>query len=312
MIDIYFRRCFVVLSIFFKPNAHLLPDRSNRTQESTIYLPLFRMSDDETHLHERKSRRKGQKMCYKRKRKKMSQSRNPNGGDRIQHNNHQQHQPIRPLRPRQQVPANYIDVDDDVLQEVLGGPRLFRKPHILRRRLIGDLFHYKYQLTTDKKQWDRIAGEIRDILDIPKGTKIKHIFQSVLNARADNVDWDPETSLGYSECGRNPIADAVEKGNGRKVAQLIVNMYQEANDLHALTEASVYSCIKRMKPCLRNICLRQQGSKDTVESPGALSRYYFSLHMLLRFQIPGSAELLQEFIKRQIRSRLATGITGKP
>ena len=82
-------------------------------------------------------------------------------------------------------------------------------------------------------------------------------------------------------------------------AQIITNMYQESQGLEAITESAVYSCILRMHPVPIPITLWPQGSKDTIDSPGTLARLYFSLHTILRLQIPCAKDLLEDFMKEK-------------
>ena len=196
----------------------------------------------------------------------------------------------------------------ELLNECLhDGDPLLENTQISKRHAIGYMFIDVYKAPIDKTKWDKIALAIKKAFHIPIRTDIKPIFINIIECKKAGITWSPKKSFSYKG-GRDPIigidseeaqiiADAVEKGCGRKMAKEIVNMYRKNHQLEALTESTVYYCIVRMGPLVRVIGFRPQGSKETEDSPGSIARLRSSLQTALRLQIPGADTLLQNFME---------------
>ena len=183
------------------------------------------------------------------------------------------------------------------------------KLHIYKRIAVGTLFICTYKAEEDENEWVRISKEIHQFMGIPQGTKIYDVFRDIIDCKRKGITWVAEDSFQYGNVGRNPIitidsqeaqviADAVEKGCGRRIAHDIVNHYRKTNHLPSLTEAAVYSCILRMRPPLvRSIGFRPQASKEDENSVGSIARCLFSLQTtIIRLGIPDADRLLAEYM----------------
>ena len=171
-----------------------------------------------------------------------------------------------------------------------------------RRWSVFHLFVYKYDGLNPPdgdyyKYWTGQGGlvsKIKNDAGISKGNGVKllPIFENILECFRTEVDFRPkalETRGG--QCPHlirieSPeaqiVANGIESGLSIRRTWQNVNHHRLECGLELLSESSVVSVIRRMKPKLKKIRKRKQGSTDP-DSPWSRARLQWSTQLLVRF-----------------------------
>ena len=172
-----------------------------------------------------------------------------------------------------------------------------------RRWTVFDLFVHKYEGLEPPPSgnymnlWsgrNGIASKIRrDVgLSPNSGFKMIPIFERILECHRTEQNFDPK--LVDKRGGNNPcvisldspeaqiIADGMESGLSIKKTWYNVNWHRKEADKEMVSEYSIYSAIRRMKPKLNKIQKRKQGSSDP-DSTWSRARFEWATQLLVRF-----------------------------
>ena len=171
-----------------------------------------------------------------------------------------------------------------------------------RRWSIFDLFVYKYNGLEPAdgdfyKLWqgrDGLATKIRKDLDMKpnSGYKLIPIFEQILECHRTESDFDPV--LLEKRGGQRPhlisldspeaqiVADGIESGLSMKRTWNNVNLHRQEGNLEMLSESSVISAYRRLKPKISKIRKRKQGSNDPTSS-WSRARLEWTTQLLVRF-----------------------------
>ena len=192
-----------------------------------------------------------------------------------------------------------------------------------RRWAIFDLFVNKYNGLEPKdgnlyKFWkgkDGVVSKIRKDLKIKSnsGFKMLPIFEAILECQRTGTDFDP--SMIERRGGKRPnkirldspeaqiIADGLESGLSIRKTWYNVNYHRQESNKELLSESTVVSAIRRMKPKIVRIEKRKQGSSDPT-SHWSIARKLWTTQLLIRFGALDENELQQpierKFCRREV------------
>jgi hypothetical protein len=97
------------------------------------------------------------------------------------------------------------------------------------------------------------------------------------------------------------IADSSEDGFGREHTKLQVNKYRKEQNLPSYTSGAVATCIRNLKPKVKQIGVKSQGSKD-VSSAWCKARYNWNTQLMMRFglidSVPDLLGILQPWFDK--------------
>lgn len=189
---------------------------------------------------------------------------------------------------------------DDALECALYGAEADRISCLDERRArrISICYYFKFVLhEPPQEEWDGKGGAIptiRHALRIPPRTDLKSMLLDFLEHERTGVEYKGDRING-STLGRPPIlttdsveahivADSIEDGLSVPQTTLMCNEHRRQEGQSALTEAPVYTLVKKLKPKVSSVKKRKQGKKD-VDSPWSKGRYRFTTQLLVRFEI---------------------------
>ena len=154
-----------------------------------------------------------------------------------------------------------------------------------------------------------LATKIRQDIGLPSnsGFKMIPIFEQILECHRTETNFDPK--MVDKRGGNNPciiavdspeaqiIADGIESGLSVRRTWQNVNWHRKEIEKEMLSEFSIYSAIRRMKPRLNKISKRKQGSVDPA-STWSRARYQWATQLLVRFGKLGPKDLPQPVERR--------------
>ena len=160
-----------------------------------------------------------------------------------------------------------------------------------------------------------IVSKIRKDLKIKgnSGYKLVPIFEYILECARSETDFDPrhlETRGGgrpvkitINSPEAQIVADCIESGLSWKKTWQTVNMHREESNLELLSLSSIVSVLRRLKPKIRKIKKRKQGSTDP-SSPWATARKLWCTQLLSRF-----GKLIKE-LPKPLERKFDPNVTG--
>ena len=194
----------------------------------------------------------------------------------------------------------------------------------VRRWGIFGLFVFKYKGLSPPdgdfyKFWSGrggIASKIKKDLEIPRnsGTKLIQLFEFILECHRNESDFDPRAF--ETRGGQRPllisidspeaqiVADGIESGLSIRKTWHNLNRHRQECNLELLSESTVISAFRRMKPKIRRIKKRKQGSRDP-DSTWSRARYEWVTQLLVRL-----GELDDEEIPRPLERRFSRDHVG--
>ena len=196
------------------------------------------------------------------------------------------------------------DGDDEVenVDEVIQEKHFKKVYNNARRWTIFCLFVYKYNGLKPPdgdfyKHWSGkggLASKIRkDVgMSANSGMKLIPIFEHILERLRTELDFDPKNL--ETRGGKRPhlikldspeaqiVADGIEAGLSIHRSWQNVNQHRLECGMELISESSVISVIRRLKPKLKKIRRRKQGSTDP-ESHWSRARLQWATQLLVRF-----------------------------
>ena len=149
-----------------------------------------------------------------------------------------------------------------------------------------------------KELWKqlKLCTTIKNTLTIPRGTKIKYIFEEVLLCKSLGLKYDGRSKrtnsgrksiIKLESVNSQIIASSISDGCSVQTTADIVNHHRIAAQLPLLTLSAVWYHVKKMNPILVPIAATQQGSLDP-HSAWARARLNIVAQLTIRFgnQLP--------------------------
>ena len=192
---------------------------------------------------------------------------------------------------------NVVEADEIVQKYYLN-----KLKNVSRRWTVFELFMYKYNGLEPPNgdyysYWtgrNGLVTKIRKDLNIKgnSGYKLVPIFEQILECERSETDFHPR--MLETRGGKKPVmikvtspeaqivADCIESGLSWKKTWKTVNLHRAESCQELLSMSSIVSVLRRLRPKIRKIQKRKQGSTDP-SSPWASARKLWCTQLLTRF-----------------------------